>query len=61
MIEWVTQTPFHPHYPGAIIRQGAVTVCVTLSPQGRVTDIENFSASDESFRLATQRHAQLRY
>ncbi|MEC3950892.1 TonB family protein [Sphingobium sp. HWE2-09] len=51
---------FQPDYPGAMIRQGAegvVTVRVTISPDGRVTDIEKLSASDESFWLATQRHA----
>jgi len=51
---------FQPDYPGAMIRQGAegvVTVRVTISPEGRVTDIEKLSASDEHFWLATQRHA----
>ncbi|MEC3912653.1 TonB family protein [Sphingobium sp. CR2-8] len=51
---------FQPDYPGAMIRQGAegtVTVRVTISPEGRVTDIERISATDESFWLATQRHA----
>lgn len=51
---------FQPDYPGAMIRQGAegtVTVRVTISPEGRVTDIERLSASDESFWQATQRHA----
>ncbi len=51
---------FQPDYPGAMIRQGlegAVTVRVTISPEGRVTDIEKLSATDESFWLATQRHA----
>lgn len=51
---------FQPDYPGAMIRQGAegtVTVRVTISPDGRVTDIERIAATDESFWLATQRHA----
>ncbi|MFZ2995710.1 TonB family protein [Sphingobium sp.] len=51
---------FQPDYPGAMIRQGmegTVTVRVTISPEGRVTDIERIAASDESFWLATQRHA----
>ncbi|WP_425505075.1 energy transducer TonB [Sphingobium limneticum] len=51
---------FQPDYPGTMIRQGvegAVTVRVTISPEGRVTAIEKVSATDESFWLATQRHA----
>ncbi len=51
---------FQPDYPGAMIRQGlegTVTVRVTISPEGRVTDIEKISATDESFWAATQRHA----
>ena len=51
---------FQPDYPGAMIRQGlegAVTVRVTIGAEGRVTDIERVSATDESFWLATQRHA----
>ncbi|WP_235523579.1 energy transducer TonB [Sphingobium sp. Leaf26] len=51
---------FQPDYPGTMIRQGvegAVTVRVTISPDGRVTAIEKVSASDESFWLATERHA----
>lgn len=51
---------FQPDYPGAMIRQGmegVVTVRVTISPEGRVTDIHRIAASDESFWLATQRHA----
>ena len=51
---------FQPDYPGAMIRQGQegkVTVRVTISAEGRVTDIEKIAASDESFWLATQRHA----
>ncbi|WP_311269387.1 TonB family protein [Sphingobium sp. WCS2017Hpa-17] len=51
---------FQPDYPGTMIRQGvegAVTVRVTISPEGRVTAIEKVSASDESFWLATERHA----
>ncbi|WP_088182370.1 energy transducer TonB [Sphingobium sp. Z007] len=51
---------FQPDYPGAMIRQGlegTVTVRVTISPEGRVTDIEKISATDASFWVATQRHA----
>ncbi|MBH1993108.1 MAG: TonB family protein [Sphingomonadaceae bacterium] len=51
---------FQPEYPGAMIRQGmdgVVTVRVTISAEGRVTDIEKLSATDDSFWLATQRHA----
>ncbi|MCP1469977.1 protein TonB [Sphingobium sp. OAS761] len=51
---------FQPDYPGTMIRQGTegtVTVRVTISPEGRVTDIVKISATDESFWLATQRHA----
>ncbi len=51
---------FQPDYPGAMIRQGLegnVTVRVTISPEGRVTDIVKVSATDESFWLATQKHA----
>lgn len=51
---------FQPDYPGAMIRQGlegAVTVRVTINAEGRVTDIARISATDESFWLATQRHA----
>jgi protein TonB len=51
---------FQPDYPGAMIRQGqegTVTVRVTISAEGRVTDIEKVSATDESFWSATQRHA----
>jgi len=51
---------FQPDYPGAMIRQGlegTVTVRVTISAEGRVTDIEKISATDESFWAATQRHA----
>ncbi|WP_411973977.1 TonB family protein [Sphingobium sp. 3R8] len=51
---------FQPDYPGAMIRQGlegTVTVRVTISPEGRVTAIEKVSATDESFWVATQRHA----
>lgn len=51
---------FQPDYPGAMIRQGmegAVTVRVAISAEGRVTGIEKLTASDESFWLATQRHA----
>ena len=51
---------FQPDYPGTMIRQGmegTVTVRVTINPQGRVTDIERIAASDDSFWLATQRHA----
>ncbi|MEJ7934239.1 energy transducer TonB [Sphingobium sp. AN558] len=51
---------FQPDYPGAMIRQqveGSVTVRVTIGTDGRVVDIERVSATDESFWLATQRHA----
>lgn len=51
---------FQPDYPGTMIRQGlegAVTVRVTINAEGRVTDISRVSATDESFWLATQRHA----
>ncbi|KFG88437.1 Biopolymer transporter TonB [Sphingobium herbicidovorans NBRC 16415] len=51
---------FQPDYPGTMIRQGiegSVTVCVTISAQGRVIDIERLAATDEAFWLATQRHA----
>jgi protein TonB len=51
---------FQPDYPGAMIRQGvegAVTVRITIGADGRLTDIEKISATDESFWLATQRHA----
>lgn len=51
---------FQPDYPGAMIRQGLegkVIVRVTIGPDGRVVDIERLSASDETFWLATQRHA----
>jgi protein TonB len=51
---------FQPDYPGAMIRQGlegTVTVRVTINAEGRVTDIARVSATDESFWLATQRHA----
>ena len=34
-----------------------VTVRVTINAEGRVTDIARVSATDESFWLATQRHA----
>ncbi len=51
---------FQPDYPGTMIRQGAegtVTVRVTISAEGRVTDIEKVSATDDAFWIATQRHA----
>jgi periplasmic protein TonB len=51
---------FQPDYPGSMIRQGVegtVTVRVTIGADGRVTDIERVSATDEAFWLATQRHA----
>ena len=51
---------FQPDYPGAMIRQGmegTVTVRVSISAEGRVTDIARIAASDESFWIATQRHA----
>ncbi|SEJ04364.1 outer membrane transport energization protein TonB [Sphingobium sp. AP50] len=55
---------FQPDYPGAMIRQGVegkVTVRVTISAEGRVTAIEKVSASDESFWLATERHARRKW
>lgn len=51
---------FQPDYPGAMIRQGlegTVTVRVTIGADGRVTGIEKIAATDDSFWLATQRHA----
>lgn len=51
---------FQPDYPGAMIRQGmegTVRVRVTISAEGRVTEIENLSATDAAFWLATRRHA----
>jgi protein TonB len=51
---------FQPDYPGTMIRQGAegaVTVRITIGPDGRVTDIAKISATDDRFWLATQRHA----
>ncbi len=51
---------FQPDYPGAMIRQqveGKVTVRVSIDAQGRVTGVEKIAASDDSFWLATQRHA----
>lgn len=51
---------FQPDYPGAMIRQqieGSVTVRVTIGADGRVIDIERLSATDDTFWLATQRHA----
>ncbi|EQB09491.1 hypothetical protein L288_05755 [Sphingobium quisquiliarum P25] len=51
---------FQPEYPGSMVRQGlegSVTVRVTISPEGRVTAIEQLSATDEAFWIATQRHA----
>ncbi|MFC3442941.1 TonB family protein [Sphingobium rhizovicinum] len=55
---------FQPDYPGAMIRQGmegAVTVRVTISAEGRVATIEKISATDESFWIATQRHAMRKW
>lgn len=55
---------FQPDYPGTMIRQGTegtVTVRVTISAEGRVTAIERMSATDESFWLATQRHAMRKW
>jgi len=51
---------FQPDYPGSMLRmgmEGSVTVRVTISPQGRVVDIEKISATDDAFWIATQRHA----
>ncbi|WP_298397782.1 TonB family protein [Sphingobium sp.] len=55
---------FQPDYPGTMIRQGVegtVTVRVTISPEGRVAAIEKISATDESFWIATQRHAMRKW
>jgi protein TonB len=52
---------FQPDYPGAMIRQseeGKVTVRVTIGADGRVTDIERISASNDAFWVATERHAR---
>lgn len=52
---------FQPDYPGAMIRQseeGKVMVRVTIGADGRVTDIERLSASNDAFWLATERHAR---
>lgn len=57
-------TAFQPDYPGAMIRQGLegkVTVRVSIGADGRVTDIERLSATDEAFWLATQRHAMRKW
>tara|TARA_B100000378_G_C17724581_1_gene300029 strand:+ start:36 stop:338 length:303 start_codon:yes stop_codon:yes gene_type:complete len=51
---------FQPDYPSAMIRQqveGKVTVRVSIDAQGRVIGVEKIAASDDSFWLATQRHA----
>ncbi|QGP80299.1 TonB family protein [Sphingobium sp. CAP-1] len=51
---------FQPDYPGTMIRQGVegkVTVRVTIGVDGRVAAIEKIAATDDSFWLATQRHA----
>lgn len=52
---------FQPDYPGAMIRlseEGKVTVRVTIGADGRVTDIERLSASNDAFWIATERHAR---
>lgn len=52
---------FQPDYPGAMIRlneEGKVTVRVTIGADGRVTDIERLSASNDAFWVATERHAR---
>lgn len=52
---------FQPDYPGAMIRQseeGKVTVRVTIGANGRVTDIERVSATNDAFWVATERHAR---
>jgi protein TonB len=51
---------FQPSYPDAMVRaqtEGSVTVRVTIGADGRVSDIEKVSASNEAFWLATMRHA----
>ncbi|WP_336967932.1 TonB family protein [Sphingobium aromaticiconvertens] len=52
---------FQPDYPGAMIRlneEGKVTVRVTIGADGRITDIERLSASNDAFWIATERHAR---
>lgn len=52
---------FQPDYPGTMIRQGEegkVTVRVTIGANGRVTDIERVSATNDAFWVATERHAR---
>jgi protein TonB len=51
---------FQPDYPPAMIRlseEGTVTVRVSIGADGRVTNVEKLSATDDAFWLATQRHA----
>jgi protein TonB len=51
---------FQPDYPSAMIRaeeEGKVTVRVTIGADGRVLDIEQIAATNETFWLATQRQA----
>lgn len=51
---------FQPDYPAMMVRmgqEGSVTVRVTIAADGRVTDIERVSATDEAFWQATMRHA----
>ncbi len=51
---------FQPDYPSAMIRaeeEGKVTVRVTIGADGRVFDIEQIAATNETFWLATQRQA----
>lgn len=58
------QAGFQPDYPGTMIRQGvegSVTVRVSIGPDGRVTAIERIAATDDSFWLATQRHAMKKW
>jgi protein TonB len=56
-----TVRAFQPDYPGAMIRlneEGKVTVRVTIGADGRVTDIERLSASNDAFWVVTERHAR---
>lgn len=51
---------FQPDYPAAMVRsqvEGSVTVRVAIGADGRVTDIERVSATNEAFWQATMRHA----
>lgn len=51
---------FQPDYPAMMVRmghEGSVTVRVSIDADGRVTNIERLSATDEAFWQATMRHA----